>query len=199
MTHGPPHYDDGDRGGDDDSDPTDGDGDEVGPGFGGGEEGEGGPKLPSFSDFAPAPIVSFAKRPRSFILGAVLTTLLEVVTGIVTTLIAAINLVLTGDAGTGDQSRIIGIADIPGLIADSLIAAGSATGDAVLNAIEAVNAPLLNAAAGAGPLAPVAVFGVIAIETVVVVVVITDVLPPILQRILAVILDVLPGGGGLLP
>lgn len=152
-------------------------------------EEESSNSIPSFSEFAPDAVVAFANNPRNFVLGAVLTALLEGLFSVVTTLLEAIQLVFVGDSITTTEGAW-GIADIPLGVAELLAGVGGEAGETVIGAIAAANDPLFTAAQTAGPLAPVLVVGVIVIEVLV--------LLFVGDRLLRVILDIVPGAGGLL-
>ncbi|WP_256948566.1 hypothetical protein [Halorubrum ezzemoulense] len=132
---------------------------------------------------------AFANNPRGFVVGAVLTTILEAVTGVVTTIVDQLVLLVGGSQPTrfdapGEQ---LGLADVPVSIASTLTGAGSFGGQALLDGIEAFNATLFDAAAAAGPFAPLVIIAIASAEAVVVIVV--------LRRLVYIAADLLQLGG----
>ena len=140
----------------------------------------------------PNVLSAFASNPRNFILGAVLTSILEGVFGVVTTLVDAVLLALGGSRPFeySPAEAQWGLADVPPLIADYLTDSGSTVGGAVLDAVQALNDPLFNAAGAAGPFGPVLAAAIVAAEVIA--------LLWIGERIIRVLIDAIPGGGGLL-
>jgi len=134
-------------------------------------------------------LTAFGSNPRNFILGAVLTTILETVTGAVTTAVDQIILLVGGSqpARFNAPGERIGFADLPVAIASTLADAGGFGGRAIIDGIEAFNGTLFEAAAAAGPFAPLVIIVIGSIEAVVVIVV--------LRRIVYVIADLLQLGG----
>ena len=167
------------------SDPTS-DGSTGGGSDGGGSSGGGS----SGSRWSSVDVLtSFANNPRGFVLGAVLTTILEAVTGVVTTVVDQLVLLTGGSQPTrfnapGEQ---LGLADIPVAVASAFTGAGSFGGEAILGGIEAFNATLFDAAAAAGPLSPLVVIAIASVEAVVVIVV--------LRRLVYIAADLLQLGG----
>ncbi|OYR68758.1 hypothetical protein DJ79_05105 [Halorubrum ezzemoulense] len=118
-----------------------------------------------------------------------LTTILEAVTGVVTTIVDQLVLLVGGSQPTrfdapGEQ---LGLADVPVAIASTLTGAGSFGGQAILDGVEAFNATLFDAAATAGPFAPLVIIAIASAEAVVVIVV--------LRRLVYVAADLLQLGG----
>lgn len=148
---------------------------------GGGSDG-GGFVLPSV-------LSTFANNPRTFILGAVLTTLVESLFGVVSTVIDVVLLVLAGSEPTrfNAPGETLGIADIPVAIADSITGAGSVVGGGILSAVAGLNGMIFEAAGAAGPLSPILVAGLVIAEIVVVIVVV--------QRAIYIVADLLQLGG----
>lgn len=119
----------------------------------------------------------FGKRPIQFIGGAMLTLLLNGFEQLTVSLLDAV-------LAVGDS-----VASVPTLTASVLTDAGSSTGLLIIDLIRAVNEPLLTAAQAAGPLAPVVGTAIVAGELVVVV--------WVGQLLVSVLLDIIPGLGGL--
>lgn len=139
----------------------------------------------------------FLKSPSGFILGAVLSTLLDGFEGVLASILDGISLVFVGNApGT---EGLLGLADIPLLIGELAVGAGRQIGgtagsgvvepSGLLGVIATLVESGLSAAELAGPLAPV----VLTTEAVLVV----YVLLLLFQRLVSVVLDVIPGAGGL--
>ena len=120
--------------------------------------GESGGGISGWGDLSlPSTLQTFIENPQNFILGAVLSGLLEWVFGAVSILIDTILLVIAGSEPTtfdapGEQ---LGIADIPVSVASNLGGVGGTVGAAIITGIEAVNAPLFEAASFAGPFSPI--------------------------------------------
>ena len=167
------------------SDPTS-DGSTGGGSDGGGSSGGGSSGSPCSSVDV---LTAFVNNPRGFVLGAVLTTILEAVTGVVTTVVDQLVLLTGGSQPTrfnapGEQ---LGLADVPVAVASAFTGAGSFGGQAILDGIEAFNATLFDAAAAAGPFAPLVVIAIASVEAVVVIVV--------LRRLVYIAADLLQLGG----
>lgn len=120
---------------------------------------------------------AFGKRPIQFVAGAIFTLFLNGVEEMITALLRAISTL-------GDSA-----ASVPTLMASVLTDAGSAAGMAIIESIRLVNEPLLAAAQAAGPLAPIVGTAIVAGELVVVV--------WVGQLLVRVLLDIVPGLGGL--
>ena len=134
-------------------------------------------------------LTAFANNPRGFVVGAVLTTLLEAVTGAVTTVVDAIVRLVGGSqptafAAPGDT---LGLADLPVAFAQTLTSAGGFGGRAIINGIESFNGTIFEAAAAAGPFAPLVIIVVASAEAIAVILV--------LRRIVFVAADLLQLGG----
>jgi hypothetical protein len=167
--------DDGEWAGNEDGDTTDG---------GGGGGGSGG-SLWSSVDV----LTAFVNNPRGFVLGAVLTTILETVTGVVTTVFDQFVLLAGGSQpaqfnAPGEQR---GLADVPVALADTLIGAGGFSGDAIIAGIETFNGQIADAAAAVGPFGPFVLIVLISAEAILAAV--------ILRRIVFVVADWLQLGG----
>lgn len=183
----------GGSGGDGDNvdNPYDGDSDSGGGGSSDGGSGGGGGggffsnPLSPYTDI----LTAFAQNPKNFIVGAVATTILETVTGIVTTVFEQLVLLVGGSqpARFNAPNETLGLADLPVAIADLLIGAGGFSGSAVLDGIEAFNATTADAAAAVGPFGPLVLIVLIVVEAIVAIVV--------LRRIVYVVADFLQLGG----
>ena len=133
---------------------------------------------------------TFVTNPRRFVIGAVATAILEGLFDAVTALIDAVLFIFGGSKPFQfDPTESFGLADIPILIATTAADAGGNAGDAILGAIGTLNSQLFGLAETAGPAAPVITAAVIAAEIAVVAFV--------GARTVRVILDLVPGGGGL--
>lgn len=159
------------------------------PGSAGGDD---GPSIPDFIfDLEPYVdlLVEFASNPRQFIVGAVLTTFLEVVFGVVSQVIDIVILLFGGSqpARFNAPGETLGLADIPVAIAESLGDAGASFGTTILVTIRGFNDVVFEAAGAFGPLSPVVVAAVVVAEIVVAVVV--------LRRIVFLVADWLQLGG----
>lgn len=104
----------------------------------------------------PPTLQAFVSNPQNFILGAVLTGMLEWVFGVVSLVLDVMLLVIAGSEPTrfdapGEQ---LGLADIPVSIASSLGGVGAIVGTAIIEGIEALNEPIFEAAGFAGPASP---------------------------------------------
>lgn len=139
----------------------------------------------------------FFDSPGGFILGAILTPLLDGVESVLATILDAITLLFVGaEPGT---DGLLGIADIPLLIGELAVDAGRTLGGRTGTGV-ADPSGLLGAAAGiadaaiaaselAGPLAPVVLAGEVILFGYLAVVGV--------QRLVGVALDLIPGAGGL--
>jgi hypothetical protein len=134
-------------------------------------------------------LTAFANNPRGFVVGAVLTTLLEAVTGAVTTVVDAIVRLVGGSQPTAFAApgETLGLADLPVAFAQTLTSAGGFGGRAIINGIESFNGTIFEAAAAAGPFAPLVVIVVASAEAIAVILV--------LRRIVSVAADLLQLGG----
>jgi len=151
-----------------------------------------GPSLPGwvsevsgYSDL----LLDFLSNPRQFVVGAVLTTFLEVVFGVVSQLIDIV-LLLFGGSEPGRfnaPGETLGLIDVPVYVADLLVDVGTDTGNAILLAIESMNDPVFALASNAGPATPVIITAIVVGEVIVVL--------WILQRLVFVLADLLQLGG----
>ncbi len=134
---------------------------------------------------------SFLNNPRKFVVGAVLTAVLEGMFSIVSEAIRIIQLFLLGSspATSSSDESVWGVVDIVAAVPRLLGGAGFEIGTTIIESIQALNQPIIEAAGTAGPLAPVILAVAISAEMIVVVLTIEYVI-----RILA---DVVPGLGGL--
>lgn len=137
----------------------------------------------------PAPIQAFISNPQNFIIGAVATTILETVTGVVTTIVSQLVFLVGGSqpAQFNAPSETIGLADLPVAVADLLIGAGGFSGGALLAGIEGFNATIADAAAALGPFGPFVLIVLVTVELFVAVL--------ILRRLAFVVADFLQLGG----
>ncbi|VTT86107.1 hypothetical protein DM2_2145 [Halorubrum sp. DM2] len=144
---------------------------------------------PGWLQDASSVIRAFAENPRGFVIGAVATTILETVTGIVTTVVSQLVLLVGGSqpGRFNAPNETIGLADLPVAVADLLIGAGGFSGDAIIGGIEAFNATIADAAAAVGPFGPLVLIVLISVEAIVAIVV--------LRRVVYVIADFLQLGG----
>ncbi|WP_232745092.1 hypothetical protein [Halorubrum aethiopicum] len=157
--------------------------------------GDGGSPLPTWifdlkplADFVGL-IVDFASDPRRFILGAVLTTLLEGAFGVVSQFIDTVLLIFGGSqpARFDAPGETLGIADIPVAIAGDIGGVGASLGDALISTVRTINGGIFEAAGAAGPFSPIVVTVVVTTEIVVALVV--------FRRIVYVVADLLQLGG----
>ena len=146
----------------------------------------------SLSDLTlPDTLSTFLSDPRAFVLGAVITTVLQGVFGVVTAILDAILLILAGSQPAvfnGVTESQIGLADAPAALVDA--GAGVLSPDSIIQGIESLNQPIFDAAGAAGIASPVIIALVLVVETIVLLVV--------LERLVRIALDVVPGLGGLL-
>ena len=157
--------------------------------------GDDGPSLPGFI-FELRPLtrfvdllVEFASNPRRFVVGAVLTTALEVTFGVVSQLVDIVLLVFGGSqpGSFNAPGETLGIADVPVAIAEALGGVGLSLGTTVIATLRGFNATVFEAAGTLGPLSPVVVAAIVVGEVVVAVLV--------LRRIVFVVADLLQLGG----
>lgn len=182
----------GGSGGDGDNvdNPYDDDGDSSGGGGdGGGSSLTWGVIAPDFLTENGGILRAFLNNPRGFVVGAVLTTLLETVTGVVTTLFDQLIRAVGGSQPTefNAPGETLGLADVPVAIADTLIGAGGFSGDVIISAIEGFNEQIATAAAAVGPFGPLVLIILISAEAIIAVL--------ILRRIVFVVADLLQLGG----
>ena len=147
---------------------------------GGGGGGSGGGGLPNI-------LTEFAASPTGFILGLILTPLLNGVEGVVEEALWAINYVFFGHSRSSTLGDL-GLVDVPVVIADTLIQGGSALGEPVLDDIIA---PLVQALIDFfNWTGPAGLLGAAIVFAIVVVVYATGV-----RTAIEIALDVIPGGG----
>jgi hypothetical protein len=171
-------------------DPDDGgssggdDGDSGGSGGSGGSSGgSGGNDGPlGFDSIAPdfladnlALLQAFLSNPRNFVIGAVVTTILETIFGFVTLVVDTILLVLAGSEPStfNAEGETLGLVDIPVAIADLItgvitptILPNQTPADQILSGIESFNEPIFAAASFAGPLSPIVITAIVAGEVI---------------------------------
>jgi len=136
-------------------------------------------------------LTSFATNPRKFILGAVLTTILEGVFSIFSEGISVLQLLFLGSAPATSSAgeEVWGIADIIAGVFRVLGDAGLEGGAVIIRTVQSVNDPLYELAGVAGPAAPLIIAVFVSVEVVVVLIA--------LESAVKVLLDVVPGLGGL--
>jgi len=145
------------------------------------------------SAFSPPPALqSFIGQPRRFVLGAVFSALVAGLTGAFGDGIDAIRLVFLGSAPTRSfpAEESWGIVDMLLWIPRGIGGIGSSLGGEIVGLIRGINEPLLTLAADGGVLAGVIVTAAIVVEMVVVLFV--------LERLARVLIDLVPGLGGLI-
>ena len=137
----------------------------------------------------PRTLQIFLNNPRNFVLGAVLTGILEAAFGVVRTTLNLIELLFLGSRPStlAAPGETLGIADIPVYIAQSLGGVGGSVGTSLIDGIRAFHEPIFENAAFAGPATPLIVIAVLAVETIVVL--------WLLQRAVYIIADWLQLGG----
>lgn len=133
-------------------------------------------------------LTTFAASPAGFILGVILTPLLNGVTGVVTIFLGGINLAFFG-TGPGTQG-VLGIADIPTIGAQLLIAAGDAVGAPVISVANSLVTAWIDAADGFD------LVGTLVVTVLAAVVLVAG--AALVRKVLAIVLDVVPGGGAIL-
>lgn len=194
--------DGGGGGGGGGDEPADGGGSGGDDGSSGGSGG-GGSSPPGFGAIAPdwlsnnlSALQAFLSNPRNFVIGAVVTTILETVFGFVTLAVDTILLILAGSEPStfNAEGESLGLVDVPVAAADLLVGVitptttGSLTpADQILSGIEAFNEPLFAAASFAGPLSPIVITAVVAGEVILALV--------ITRRVLFVVADLVQLGG----
>jgi hypothetical protein len=157
--------------------------------------GDDGPSIPGFV-WALEPLagvvdllVDFASDPRRFILGAVLTTLLESIFGVVSQLVDIVLLVFGGSRPGifNAPGETLGLADLPVAIATEIGFAAGSLGGLILASIRTLNRGIFEAAGAAGPLSPIVVSAIIVAEVVFVLV--------LFRRVVYIVADLLQLGG----
>lgn len=142
-----------------------------------------------FSIPNPDVVATFSSNPRTFVIGAVLTTIVESLFGVISTALDIVLLILAGSEPTrfNAPGETLGIADIPVAVVDSLTGAGSIVGDGIISAVAGLNGIIFDAAGAAGPLSPILVAGLVIAEIVVAIV--------LIQRVVYVVADLVQLGG----
>lgn len=145
----------------------------------------------SWSDISgiPSTLQRFAKQPTAFILGAILSEILGGIETIVESLLRAIRLVFVGE-NPGSTEGTLGIADIPLLVLNIVLDAGSELGTTIRDLASSAATGGVEFAFGFGWLAPI----VLSLEIAVLLVITWTVL----RTLLRVAIDAIPGGGGLI-
>ena len=142
----------------------------------------------------PETLKRFAKSPQGFILGAILSPLINGLNDVVVTFLDLIVFVFRG-SGPGLVGTY-GIADVPLFIGTKLIGIGSTIGGSavdgtgVLGILDRIVGAGTQIASIGGPLAPIILAGEI--------VVVVYVLAFVTERIILVIADAVPGAAGIL-
>lgn len=137
---------------------------------------------------------TFASSPQGFILGAILSPLIDGLNSVVVRILDLIVFVFRGD-GPG-LTGTLGLADIPLFIGNTLVDAGAVVGGSardgtgILGVLDTIVEIGVGFADIGGPLAPI----ILAAEVVAVV----YLLVVIARRVILVIADALPGVAGLL-
>lgn len=139
----------------------------------------------------PTVLKTFATNPRRFIVGAVLTTILEGLFDIVSEALRLLEMLLLGSATATSSpgEEVWGIADIIAAIFRVFGDAGLEGGAVIIRAVQSFNDPLYELAGVAGPAAPLIIAVFVSVEVVVVLL--------ILEYTARALLDVVPGLGGL--
>lgn len=134
---------------------------------------------------------SFVANPRRFILGAILTSILEGLFSIVTEALYILQLGLVGSSPTKSfpEEDVWGLADIAASLYRLLGQAGLEIGSEVIESVQALNNPLYELAGSAGPAAPLVVAIFLSAELVAVLL--------ILEYTVRALADIVPGLGGL--
>lgn len=137
----------------------------------------------------PTTLQTFLSDPRRFVVGAIATTILETVFGVVTEALNIIALIFGGSSPgrLNAPGETLGIVDVPVYIADQLGSIGGSVGDAVITGINNLNEPIFAAAGFAGPLSPLIIAAVVVTETIVTL--------WLLQRLVFIVADFLQLGG----
>jgi hypothetical protein len=131
----------------------------------------------------------FADSPRGFVLGLILTPLIEGLENIVIETLWVVNLVLVGE-NRGSTAGSLGIADIPLVLARMSVKAGQSVGRPVLETLGFVMRTSVKLGQSMGP------WGLIGSAILIVAVIWT--FSASLRLGLAVALEAIPGGGAIL-
>ena len=160
-----------------------------------GSGGDDGPSIPSWV-FSLRPLTrfvgfltDFARNPRNVIVGAVLTTIVESVFGVVSQLLDILLLVFGGSRPGvfNAPGETLGIADVPVAVADALGSVGDSFGTTLRILLRSFNSTIFEAAGALGPLSPVVIVAVVFFEILVVILVV--------RRIVFIVADFLQLGG----
>lgn len=151
---------------------------------------------PSWPDLAPqwlqdssSVLKAFGQSPLAFILGAILQPVLAGLNQAVGGFLSSIRFVFVGSDPASTEG-MLGFIDLPAVGATFLISAGDWIGSATLDGVNLTVSTLLSLALKFGPLAPVALSVELAVVGVVLFV--------IVRTLVRVVLDVIPGAGGLI-
>ena len=135
----------------------------------------------------PAELQAFASSPLGFLLGLILTPLVDGVEGVVSEILWAINYIFYGHSRSSTIGDI-GLVDVPVVLANTVIDGGSAIGTPILDGAIAPGVQLMieffNWTGPAGLLGAAIVFAIV------VVVYATG-----LRTAVEIVLDFIPGGG----
>ena len=128
-------------------------------------------------------------NPRRFVVGALAASVIEWTVGIVSIVLEVLTLIVAGSQPEtfAAEGETLGIADVPVFVAGQLTGVGGTVGGSILDAIRALNEPLFNAAAFAGPVTPIIVGAIVVVEVIAVI--------WVLQRAVYVAADLLQLGG----
>jgi hypothetical protein len=130
---------------------------------------------------------TFAGSPAGFIYGVLLTPLLNGLETGVGEMLYLVNLVFFGDS-RGSTSGTLGLADVPTLVSNLIIDAGTIIGDPILNdAIGPFGDAAADVAKWAGPWGLLG--GALAFAIIVIV------FGSTLRTLVEIVLDIIPGGG----
>jgi len=134
-------------------------------------------------------LLDFLSNPRRFVVGAVLTTALEVTFGIVSRFVDLLLLVFGGSqpGSFNAPGETLGVADVPVAIAERLGGVGLSLGTTIIATLRGFNGTVFEAAGALGPFSPVVVAAIVVAEVVVAVLV--------LRRIVFIVADLLQLGG----
>ncbi|GGK64604.1 hypothetical protein GCM10009067_16330 [Haloarcula sebkhae] len=138
-------------------------------------------------ELLPPELQAFAASPLGFILGLILTPLLNGVEGVVSRAIWAINFVFFGQSRSSTDG-VFGLADVPVVITNKLIDAGSAIGKPILDGVISPGVQLV--IEFFNWTGPVGLLGAAIVFALVVVVYATG-----LRTAVEIVLDFIPGGG----
>ncbi|SHG78186.1 hypothetical protein [Halobaculum gomorrense] len=132
-------------------------------------------------------LLTFGRNPLGFILGAVLQPIFA---GLDAGVLAILDLLSTVYEGSGPGTEgLLGIADVPVVLADLLIDAGDLIGGGLLTAVRTVVEAVVGPAADGGPV------GLILLALAFVVAL--NLYTGTIRKLVLIAIDAIPGGGGL--